>query len=133
MRRPITSRMHAMLDYPLAVVLIATPWIFGFSDVGGAAVALPIIVSALALGVEPDHRLGAQRREHHSACNAFDVDARHGVVLAICICVRLLCKKAPMYGCRRLSPASECSSTGPYDAARCRGAARRPRTSPARR
>ena len=50
MRRPITSRMHAMLDYPLAVVLIATPWIFGFSDVGGAAVALPIIVGALALG-----------------------------------------------------------------------------------
>jgi hypothetical protein len=50
MRRPITSRMHAMLDYPLAVVLIATPWIFGFSDVGGAAVALPIIVGALAIG-----------------------------------------------------------------------------------
>jgi SPW repeat len=50
MRRPITSRMHAMLDYPLGVVLIATPWIFGFSDVGGAAVALPIIVGALAIG-----------------------------------------------------------------------------------
>jgi hypothetical protein len=50
MRRPITSRTHAMLDYPLAVVLIATPWIFGFSDVGGAAVAMPIIVGALALG-----------------------------------------------------------------------------------
>ena len=49
-RRPITSRMHAMLDYPLAVVLIATPWIFGFSDVGGAAVAMPIIIGALALG-----------------------------------------------------------------------------------
>jgi SPW repeat len=31
-----------MLDYPLAVVLIATPWIFGFSDVGGAAVATPL-------------------------------------------------------------------------------------------
>jgi hypothetical protein len=49
-RRPITSRAHAMLDYPLAVVLIATPWIFGFSDVGGAAVAMPIIIGALALG-----------------------------------------------------------------------------------
>jgi hypothetical protein len=30
--------------------LIATSWIFGFSDVGGAAVAMPIIVGALALG-----------------------------------------------------------------------------------
>lgn len=50
MRRPITVRMHAMLDYPLAVVLIAVPWIFGFSDVGGAAVALPVIVGALAFG-----------------------------------------------------------------------------------
>jgi SPW repeat len=50
MRRPITSRTHAVLDYPLAVVLIATPWIFGFSDVGGAAVAMPIIVGALTLG-----------------------------------------------------------------------------------
>lgn len=49
MNRPITSRMHAMLDYPLAIVLIAAPWIFGFSDVGGAAVALPIIVGVLAL------------------------------------------------------------------------------------
>jgi hypothetical protein len=49
-KRPITSRMHAMLDYPLAVVLIASPWIFGFSDVGGAAVAIPITIGALALG-----------------------------------------------------------------------------------
>ena len=49
MKRPITSRMHAMLDYPLGVVLILAPWIFGFSDVGGAAVALPIIVGAMAI------------------------------------------------------------------------------------
>jgi hypothetical protein len=49
MNRPITSRMHAMLDYPLGIVLILAPWIFGFSDVGGAAVALPIAVGALAI------------------------------------------------------------------------------------
>lgn len=42
--------MHAMLDYPLGVVLILAPWIFGFSDVGGAAVVLPIAVGALAIG-----------------------------------------------------------------------------------
>lgn len=50
MNRPITSRMHAMLDYPLGVVLILAPWIFGFSDVGGAAVVVPIAVGALAIG-----------------------------------------------------------------------------------
>jgi SPW repeat len=50
MNRPVTSRMHAMLDYPLALVLILAPWIFGFSDVGGAAVAVPIVIGALALG-----------------------------------------------------------------------------------
>jgi hypothetical protein len=49
MNRPITSRMHAMLDYPLGVVLILAPWIFGFSDVGGAATAVPIVIGALAI------------------------------------------------------------------------------------
>jgi SPW repeat len=49
MNRPITSRMHGMLDYPAAVLLIAAPWIFAFSDVGGAAVAVPIAVGAAIL------------------------------------------------------------------------------------
>lgn len=49
MGRPITSRMHAMLDYPLAAVLIASPWIFGFDDEGGAAVAVPVAIGAIAL------------------------------------------------------------------------------------
>lgn len=38
-----------MLDYPAGVVLIAAPWIFGFSDVGGAAVAVPIIIGIAAI------------------------------------------------------------------------------------
>jgi SPW repeat len=42
--------MHATLDYPLGLVLILAPWIFGFSDVGGAAVAVPIVVGALVIG-----------------------------------------------------------------------------------
>src|SRR3954469_10518973 len=50
MTRPITPRMHGMLDYPVGVILIAAPWIFGFSDVGGAAVAVPIVVGVLVLG-----------------------------------------------------------------------------------
>src|SRR4051794_39889571 len=50
MQRPITPRMHGMLDYPVGIVLVAAPWIFGFSDVGGAAVAVPIVIGALVLG-----------------------------------------------------------------------------------
>lgn len=38
-----------MLDYPVGIALIAAPWIFGFSDVGGAAVAVPIVIGALIL------------------------------------------------------------------------------------
>jgi hypothetical protein len=38
-----------MLDYPVGIVLIAAPWIFGFNDVGGAAVAVPIVIGALIL------------------------------------------------------------------------------------
>jgi len=41
--------MHGILDYPVGIVLIAAPWIFGFSDVGGAAVAVPIVIGALVI------------------------------------------------------------------------------------
>lgn len=49
MRRPISSRMHGMLDYPGGVALIAAPWIFGFSDVGGAAVTVPVVLGIVIL------------------------------------------------------------------------------------
>ena len=48
--KPIAPRAHAMLDYPLGLVLIAAPWIFGFADDGGMAVAAPIIVGVLMIG-----------------------------------------------------------------------------------
>lgn len=48
-KRPISSRMHGMLDYPAGAALIAAPWIFGFSDVGGAAVAVPVVLGILIL------------------------------------------------------------------------------------
>jgi hypothetical protein len=38
-----------MLDYPVGIALIAAPWIFGFSDVGGAAVTVPIVIGALII------------------------------------------------------------------------------------
>lgn len=50
MTRPISSRMHGMLDYPVGIALIAAPWLFGFSDVGGAAVVLPVALGVMVLG-----------------------------------------------------------------------------------
>lgn len=50
MPRPISSRAHAMLDYPLGILLIVSPWIFGFNDAGSGAAVVPILVGAVALG-----------------------------------------------------------------------------------
>src|SRR4051795_7555454 len=48
MRRPITSRMHGMLDYPVGILLVAAPWIFGFTDVNDAQ-TVAIVVGAVIL------------------------------------------------------------------------------------
>ena len=49
MRRPISSRAHALLDYPLGVVLVVAPFLFGLDDAGEAAVAVPVAIGALVL------------------------------------------------------------------------------------
>ena len=49
MNRPITTRGHGMLDYPLGLVLLLTPNLLGFADVGGAAVWVPRIIGILTL------------------------------------------------------------------------------------
>jgi hypothetical protein len=83
MKRPITSRMHGMLDYPVGIVLIAAPWIFGFSDVGGAAVAVPIVLGVLVIvqSLVTDYELSVANllpMQGHLA-----VDAIGGIVLAL--------------------------------------------------
>jgi hypothetical protein len=40
----IPTKVHGVLDYVVAIALIFAPMIFGFQSVGGAAVALPIIL-----------------------------------------------------------------------------------------
>lgn len=42
--RFIPTRIHGILDYVVGIALIAAPWIFGFADVGGAAMWIPIIL-----------------------------------------------------------------------------------------
>lgn len=42
--RFIPTKVHGALDYIVAIALIFAPMIFGFSNVGGAAVIIPIVL-----------------------------------------------------------------------------------------
>jgi hypothetical protein len=83
MKRPITSRMHGMLDYPAGIALIAAPWIFGFSDVGGAAVAVPVALGILILlqSLITDYEFSIAKVLPLAAHLA--IDAAGGILLAL--------------------------------------------------
>ncbi len=40
----IPTKVHGALDYIVGIALILAPWIFGFSQVGGAAVIIPMVL-----------------------------------------------------------------------------------------
>ncbi|MDT0157255.1 SPW repeat protein [Microbacterium sp. ARD32] len=42
--RFIPTKVHGILDYVVGVALVAAPWLFGFANVGGAAVVIPIVL-----------------------------------------------------------------------------------------
>ncbi len=44
--RFIPTKVHGALDYIVAVALLLAPMIFGFKEVGGAAVAIPMVLGA---------------------------------------------------------------------------------------
>ncbi|MET0980209.1 MAG: hypothetical protein ABWX90_03070 [Candidatus Saccharimonadales bacterium] len=44
--RFIPTKVHGALDYIVAIALVLAPMIFGFKEVGGAAVAIPMILGA---------------------------------------------------------------------------------------
>ena len=48
--RIVPTRIHAIMDYLIGIVLFLAPELFGFSEVGGAAVMIPRIVGVLILG-----------------------------------------------------------------------------------
>ncbi|MEH3055394.1 MAG: SPW repeat protein [Patulibacter minatonensis] len=83
MTKPISSNAHGLLDYPGGIALIAAPWIFGFSDVGGAAVTVPIVIGAviLAQSLFTDYRLSLARLVPMPA--HLGLDALAGAFLAL--------------------------------------------------
>jgi hypothetical protein len=59
----ITKRIHAFLDYPVAIALIALPFLLGLGDSNPLALQLSVAtgVAALILTLLTDHHLGAFR------------------------------------------------------------------------
>ncbi|HEV2857237.1 MAG TPA: SPW repeat protein [Solirubrobacterales bacterium] len=61
-RGPIPLNLHAALEPLIAVVIIAAPWIFGFSETDSATVICVLVgVSMLLLGSMTDWRLSLMR------------------------------------------------------------------------
>jgi hypothetical protein len=49
-RGPIPLKMHAMLEPFMALLIIASPWIFGFSDVDSATTLAIVVGLAMLVG-----------------------------------------------------------------------------------
>jgi hypothetical protein len=79
----LPTRVHGMLDYPVGLLLLFLPNIFGFAHVGGAAVWVPRMIGILALvqSLMTRYELGAIKvlpmRMH------LTVDYIAGIVLAL--------------------------------------------------
>lgn len=79
MRLP--TRIHGMLDYLMAALLIASPWLLGFAD-NEAARWVPVVLGAgvLLYSLFTDYELGAVRKLQMPA--HLLLDAVGGILLA---------------------------------------------------
>ena len=78
----LSTRAHGVLDYALAGLLIAVPWLLGFA-VGGAAMWIPVLIGAglLLYSAFTDYELSVIKRIQMPA--HLWLDAFAGVLLAI--------------------------------------------------
>lgn len=79
--RFINTRVHGMLDYLMGVLLIISPWLFGFAN-GGAAQWVPIVLGlgAFLYSIMTDYELGLLKVIPMSAHLIIDLVA--GIFLA---------------------------------------------------
>lgn len=80
--RFLSTRVHGVLDYLFAALLIAAPWLLGFAR-GGAETWVPVAIgaSALVYSLLTDYELGVVRRIQMPV--HLWLDALGGAVLAI--------------------------------------------------
>jgi len=60
MRPFIPTTFYAIIQYIGSIVLISSPWLFGFDNVGGASLFIPILMGVflLLIAVFSDNKLG---------------------------------------------------------------------------
>jgi len=77
----ISRKVHAMLDYIVGILLIAAPWIFGFSDVQAAKwVAIIVGLMVLVMSMITDYEGGGKKMLSMGGHLTMDVIA--GIFLA---------------------------------------------------
>ena len=78
----ISTKTHGMMDYLMGILLIASPWIFGFAT-GGAEQWIPIILGAGALvySMMTDYELGVFKTLSMKA--HLNLDLMAGIFLAV--------------------------------------------------
>ena len=81
--RFVTQKIHAFLDYPVALSLIAMPFVLGLGESSALAFWLSVVtgVAALVLTLLTDHETGAIRVIPYSA--HLSVDFLVGVVFIV--------------------------------------------------
>jgi hypothetical protein len=82
--RMIPTRMHAIMDYTVGVLLIAAPWIFQYADESSAAKWISIIVGVAMIGLSAitDYEGGLMARMIPMRMHLM-TDAVVGIFLAI--------------------------------------------------
>jgi len=82
--RMIPTKMHAAMDYTVALVLIVAPWLFGFSDESTAATWICIVsgVGLMVMSAVTDYEGGFIARAIAMRAHLM-MDALLGVFLAI--------------------------------------------------
>jgi hypothetical protein len=79
--KPITSKIHGVIDYVVGALLIAAPWLFGFAD-DSAATYVPVVLGAgtLLYSLMTRYELGIMKLIPFKVHLA--IDAAAGVLLA---------------------------------------------------
>ncbi len=78
----ISTKVHGMMDYMMGVLLIASPWIFGFANSNGMQVWTPVILGLLAIiySLMTDYELGLS--DNISMRTHLVIDFMSGMLLA---------------------------------------------------
>ncbi len=81
--RFISTKVHGVLDYMMGILLIASPWLFGFAEGGGMKVWVPVILGmgALLYSLMTDYELGLS--DSISMRTHLTLDLMSGVLLAV--------------------------------------------------